>query len=104
MAHRATGSAEDAVGTDWKFGIRKENIFFYPLAFKTRWLASVVLVVKGSLRRAKSSAPWTTPGDRREPSGYEGKGVEESRDENCSRGLKRRQDFSVSYFRNRMKL
>src|SRR5215475_15315753 len=30
MAHRATGSAEDAVGTDGKFGIRRQNIYEPP--------------------------------------------------------------------------
>src|SRR5215471_18226831 len=30
ISHRATGAAEDAVGTDGKFGIRKEDIFLKP--------------------------------------------------------------------------
>src|SRR5215471_6177881 len=75
MAHRPTGSAEDAVGTDWKFGIRKENIFLKPPG-----LHNPMFGLSSSLSRVryaahKSSAPWTTPGDRREPSGYEGQGV-----------------------------
>ena len=79
MAHRAAGAIEDAVGAGWNYEIRKEKHFL-----KAPCLHNPMFGLSSSLSRVrsaapKSSAPLTTLGDRREPSGYEGKGLEYGR-------------------------
>src|SRR5215471_4625890 len=51
ISHRATGSAEDAVGTDGEFGIRKENIFLKPPC-----LHNLMFALSSSLSRVRYAA------------------------------------------------